>query len=203
MAINYTNPLSLPTHTGIASIELHAINAVAYSQSPFTFQGQAHAYSGEMWTADVSLPPMKRSDAERWIAFLMSLRGQYHTFLLGDPNGTSVIDDASSLIITGTTGERVVDANIPVGETIKAGDYFSLGTGNDQRLYKVLSDYTGTGSLQSNVLDIWPALRADASAESADLTTPQGRFRLASSDTNWSINDASFYGLTFGAIEAL
>ena len=197
MAITY--PLALPTHTGIASIELHAVNAVAYSQSPFTFQGQAHAYSGEMWTADISLPPMKRSDAERWIAFLMSLRGQYHTFLLGDPNGTSVIDDASSLIVTGTTGERVVDANIPVGETIKAGDYFSLGTGNDQRLYKVLSDYTGTGSLQSNVLDIWPALRADT----ADLTTPQGRFRLASSDTNWSINDASFYGLTFGAIEAL
>ena len=203
MAIDYTAPLSLPTHTGIASIELHAINAVAYSQSPFTFQGQAHAYSGEMWTADVSLPPMKRDDAERWIAFLMSLRGQYHTFLLGDPNGISVIDDASSLTITGTTGERVVDANVPSGETIKAGDYFSLGTGNDQRLYKVLNDYTGTGSLESNALDIWPALRANASSATADLTTPQGRFRLSSSDTNWSINNASFYGLTFGAIEAL
>lgn len=194
MAITY--PLALPTHTGIASIELHAINAVAYSQSPFTFQGQAHAYSGEMWTADVSLPPMKRDDAEQWISFLMSLRGQYGTFLLGDPNGVSARGTATSATITGSAGDRSV--TVAMTGTLKAGDYFSLGTGSDSRLYKVLVDKTNGGTLE-----IWPALRADASTATADLTTPQGRFRLASSDTNWSINDASFYGLTFGAIEAL
>lgn len=194
MAITY--PLALPTHTGIASIELHAVNAVAYSQSPFTFQGQAHAYSGEMWTADVSLPPMKRDDAEQWIAFLMSLRGQYGTFLLGDPNGVSAQGTATSATITGSTGDRSV--TVAMTGTLKAGDYFSLGTGSDQRFYKVLVDQTNSGTLE-----IWPALRANASSATADLTTPQGRFRLASSDTNWSINDASFYGLTFGAIEAL
>ena len=83
MAIIY--PLSLPTATGIAQIEIRAINAVAYSRSPFTFSGQAHAYSGQMWQADVSLPPMKRDNAEQWIAWLISLRGQFGTFLLNDP----------------------------------------------------------------------------------------------------------------------
>ena len=80
MAISY--PAALPTHTGIAQIELRAINAVAYSASPFTFAGQAHAYPGQMWTADITLPPMNRSTAETWIAFLLSLRGQFGTFLL-------------------------------------------------------------------------------------------------------------------------
>ena len=194
MAITY--PLALPTHTGIASIELRAVNSVAYSQSPFSFKGQAHAYSGEMWQADVSLPPMKRDDAERWIAFLMSLRGQYGTFLLGDPNGTSARGSASSASITGSAGSRSV--TVSMTGTLKAGDYFSLGTGDDQRLYKVLVDQTNSGTLE-----IWPALRASASSASADLTTPQGRFRLSTNEQNWSINEASFYGITFGAMEAL
>lgn len=83
MAITY--PLSLPSHTGIRSVELRATNAVAYSRSPFTFAGQAFAYPGQMWQADVTLPPMKRADAEQWIAWLVSLRGQLGTFTMGDP----------------------------------------------------------------------------------------------------------------------
>lgn len=199
MAISY--PLSLPTHTGIASIELRAINAVAYSQSPFTFAGQAHAYSGEMWEADISLPPMKRADAEQWIAFLMSLRGQYGTFLLNDPSGTSVRGTATSATITGSTGDRTVDCTVTSGQTLKAGDYLSLGTGTSTRLHKVLEDFTGTGSAAD--LEIWPALRADATSASADLTSASGTFRLASNQQAWSVNEASIYGITFGAFEAL
>ena len=85
MAITY--PLTLPTHTGIRSVSFRARNAVAYSMSPFTFAGQAHVYPGQMWEADITLPPMKRGHAEEWNAFLMSLNGQAGTFLLGDPNG--------------------------------------------------------------------------------------------------------------------
>jgi len=203
MAIDYTAPLSLPTNTGIAQIELRAINTIAYSRSPFTLAGQAHAYSGEAWEADITLPPMKRDDAAQWISFLVSLRGSYHRFFLNDPAATSIQGTASSLAVSGSAGDRLVDANVPSGQTLKAGDYFSLGTGNSTRLYKVLSDYTGTGSEQSNVLDIWPALRANASTSSADLTNASGVFRLASNEQAWSINEASTYGISFGAFEAL
>jgi hypothetical protein len=54
------------------------------ANSPFTFKGQAHAYAGQMWEADITLPTMKRSDAEQWVSWLISLRGQLGTFLLGD-----------------------------------------------------------------------------------------------------------------------
>ena len=199
MAISY--PLSLPTHTGITSIEFRAINTVAYSRSPFTLAGQAHAYSGEAWEADITLPPMNRDDAEQWIAFLISLRGQFGTFLLNDPTGTTARGTATSATITGSVGDRTVDCVVTSGKTLKAGDYFSLGSGTSTRLYKVIKDYTGTGATTD--LEIWPALRAAASSASADLTSASGTFRLASNQQNWSVNQASIYGITFGAFEAL
>lgn len=90
-----TYPLAFPTHTRRRSIEMRATNAVAYASSPFTFAGQAFAYPGQMWQADVTLPPMKRTDAEQWVAWLMSLRGQLGTFTMGDmlgctPRGTAL-----------------------------------------------------------------------------------------------------------------
>ena len=36
-----------------------------------------------------------------------------------------------------------------------------------------------------------------------DLTSASGTFRLSSNQQSWSVNDASFYGITFGAMEAL
>ena len=203
MAITY--PLALPSHTGIAAIELRAVNAVAYSQSPFTFAGQAHAYSGEMWQADITLPPMKRADAEQWIAFLISLRGQYGTFYLGDPTaaaprGTvSTNNDVNSA--TGSAGARTISVTITSGETLLAGDYMQIGTTANRSLHKVLVDATGTGSAQD--IEIWPALRESKSSAGVNILNTTGKFRLASNQQNWSVNEASIYGLTFGAFEAI
>ena len=194
MSISY--PLALPSHTGVMSVEMTAINAVAYSRSPFTFAGQAHAYSGQSWQADISLPAMKRADAEQWIAFLISLRGQFGTFLLGDPAATSPRGSTATVNITGSTGDSSV-ATTMTG-TLLAGDYIQLGTGSGARLHKVLQDQDGSGTLE-----IWPALRADQSNSSATLTNPVGEFRLSSNQQSWSVNEASIYGITFGAMEAL
>jgi hypothetical protein len=194
-------PLALPSHTGIAQIELRAINAVAYSQSPFTFSGQAHAYPGQMWQADVSLPPMKAVDAEQWLGFLLSLRGKFGTFLLGDPLRTSLRGTATSATITGSAGDNTVSATVTAGQTLLAGDYIQLGSGSTATLHKVLVNYTGTGSAAD--LEIWPALRMDRSAISATLTNAKGVFRLNSNEQAWSINEASIYGITFGAMEAI
>jgi len=194
MAISY--PLALPTHTGIMNVELTAVNAVAYSMSPFTFAGQAHAYSGQTWQADVTLPVMKREDAEKWIAFLVSLRGQFGTFLLNDPSGTSPRGTATSVSITGSSGANSVSTSMT--GTLLAGDYIQIGSGLNSRLHKVLQDQSGSGTLE-----IWPALRADQSSASADLTSAAGVFRLSSNQQSWSVNEASIYGISFAAVEAL
>lgn len=192
MAISY--PLSLPATNAVSSITFTANNAVAYARSPFTFSGEAHAYPGEMWQADVSLKPMREDDAEAWSAWLTSLRGQFGTFYLGNPFRNSPRGTATSATITGSSGDRSV--SVTMTGTLKAGDYFSLGTGTSTKLYKVLEDQSGSGTLE-----IWPSLRADASGATADLTSPVGTFRLATNSVEWSVNNLAIYGITFAAIE--
>ena len=194
MALSY--PLSTPTSIGIAQIEFRAINAVAYSQSPFTFQGQVHVYNGQAWQVDVSIPPVRKDLAEDWVAFLLALRGQYGTFLLGDPNYSGPRGTATSLSVTGSTGNTSVTATL--NGSLKAGDWFSLGSGTSTRLYKVVQDISSTGTME-----IYPALRSNASAASAEIDEPKGCFRLASNETSWSINEMSAYGISFGGMEAL
>lgn len=200
MAISY--PLSIPTGIGIAQIELRAVNAVALSRSPFTFASQAHAYQGQMWQADVTIPPTNSiADAEEWVAFLISLRGQFGTFLLGDPLRKTLRGTATSCTVTGSSGAATVSATVPVGETLLRGDYIQLGTAATSTLHKVLVDYTGTGSAAD--LEIWPALRVNRSSATATLSNTVGLFRLASNEQAWSINESNSYGISFGATEAI
>ena len=199
MALVY--PLTLPTITGIRSVEFRATNAVAYSMSPFTFAGQAHAYAGQMWQVDVSLPAMQRSKAETWIAFLLSLRGQFGTFLIGDPRGCALRGTATSCTVSGSAGANTVSATVPDGETLLAGDYIQLGSAASATLHKVLADYTGTGAAVD--LEIWPALRVARTSVAAVLSNTVGNFRLSSNETGWSSDEAAKYGITFGAMEAI
>jgi hypothetical protein len=206
MAISY--PLSMPTNTRIRSIELRAVNAVAYSRSPFTFAGQAFAYAGQMWQADVTLPPMKRADAEQWVAWLVSLRGSLGTFLLGDPLGATArgVATGTPLIKGGSqTGGTINIDGATSGVTgwLKAGDYVQIGSGGTARLHKVLQDANSDGS--GNVtLELWPHVRtAPADNAAVTVSSAKGLFRLASNEQAWSINEASIYGITFSAMEAV
>lgn len=192
MAVSY--PVSTPTDIGIAEIQLTATNAIAVSRSPFTFATQVHAYSGEMWSASVTIPPVRKDLSEPWVAFLLSLRGQYGTFLLGDPNMTEPQGTATSATITGSLGDRSV--TVAMTGTLKAGDYLQLGSGANARLHKVLVDKSGNGTLE-----IWPALRTNYTTASATLTNAKGVFRLAENSSQWAINNNSTYGIQFEAME--
>ena len=195
MAISY--PLSLPTNVGMASIELRARNTVAVSMSPFTYKQQTHSYDGQMWEADVTLPPMNRDDAESWVSFLMSLKGRAGTFLLYDPSARSVRGTATAINVTGAVGDDSLTVNSSNG-TLKAGDYIQLGAASDATLHKVLVDYSGSGDLE-----VWPKLRKARSNVSAVLVDASGVFRLASNETAWSVDNASFFGISFGATEVV
>lgn len=203
-----TYPISFLSHTGVRSIELRAVNAVIYEMSPFTFAGQAQASSGQMWQADVSLPPMKREDAEKWIAWLVSLRGQFGTFNMGDPSaatprgvatGTPLVNGASQ------TGENLNIDGCTANVTgwLKAGDYIQLGSAGTATLHKVLADVDTNGSGQAT-LSLWPHIRS-APADNATVVVSNtvGTWRLASNESSWSVNEATIYGITFSAREAI
>ncbi len=206
MTITY--PLALPVHTGIARIDLRAINVISVTRSPFTLASQTFAHAGQMWQADVVLPPMKRADAEQWVAWLVSLRGQYGTFLLGDPLGATARGVATGTPLVkgaGQTGGSLIIDGAGAGVTgwLKAGDYIQLGSASSATLHKVLADANSDGS--GNVtLDIWPHIRiAPADNATVVVAAPKGLFRLSGNEQAWSINEASVYGLAFGAVEVI
>jgi hypothetical protein len=67
----------------------------------------------------------------------------------------------------------------------------------------VLDDVNSDGSGNAT-LTVWPDLRS-APADNAAITVSNTKttFRLNSAQTSWDINEATIYGLTFGAREAL
>ena len=195
MALSY--PLATPTSIGIESIELRAVNAVATSQSPFTYKQQIISHGGQKWEASVSIPSVHRDKAAQWKAMLVGLKGPVGTFLLGDPDyATPQGTISGSPTLTGNAGDET--ASVVMTGTLKAGDYIQLGSGSAAKLHQVLLDQSGDGNLE-----IWPALRSDYTSETVVFTAPQGVFRLANNVTSWSINNASTYGISFEAVEAV
>lgn len=201
MAISY--PLSLPS-TDIAQVRLVANSMVGISQSPFTAVQQVYKYTGQYWEADISLPPMKRAVAEYWISFLLKLNGSYGTFLLGDPNGATPRGVATGTpLVKGAnqTGSDLITDGWTTSTTgiLKAGDYIQIGN----YLHKVLDDVNSDSSGNAT-LTLFPDLRTSpADNTTITVNSAKGLFRLSSGQTSWDINEASIYGITFAAREAL
>ena len=209
MSISY--PLSTPTNKTVAEITLIARNVVGVSTSPFTFKQQTYQFSGQRWEADIKLPPMQRTDAEEWVAFLTSLYGQKGTFLLGDPLATTPQGSASSAagtpVVNGAsqTGDSLAIDGLPASATnyLKAGDYIQLGSGASSEFYKVLTNASSNGSGEAT-LDIWPNLRSSpADGATVVVSGAKGVFRLNDNASSWNINNMGLYGIAFGAVESL
>jgi hypothetical protein len=206
MAISY--PRVLPTNIGFAQVTLRAVNQTAMTMSPFTYKQQIYNHSGQRWEAECQVPPLKRDDAEEWIAWLLSMNGRAGTFLMGDPlgdtargtlGGTPVVNGAdqvgNSLTIDGCSNS--------ITNWIKAGDYVQLGSASTATLHKILQNVNTNASGQAT-LDIWPSMRT-APADGSTIVTSNavGRFRLNSGQQDWTINNISSYGITFAAVEAI
>jgi hypothetical protein len=128
-----TYPLSLPSSPAPKSTAFQLSAQAAFGISPFTFKQQVQTHQGQMWTVDVTLPPMTRNDAAAWTAFFTSLRGREGTFYLGDwdaraPRGNGGPPPASSIRVTAAADTRVTDtgdiritaegSGIPVFDTV-------------------------------------------------------------------------------------
>lgn len=209
MTLSY--PLTMPTATmGIAEIELRAENAVAVTQSPFTFKQQIFRHAGQRWSARVGIAPVNRAYGEPWIAFLTALNGPYGTFLLGDPLGTQprgAVGTAMVLInLSRTIGQDTLSLKgLPVSTAgvFRAGDYLQLGSGATATLHKVLQDAASNGS-GITVVDIWPAVRRSVAVdEVVTYVNARGVFRLAGNQQAWTIANNLRYGVSFEAVEAI
>lgn len=172
---------------GFTSMTMRLRSATAISSSPFTYDQQVYQHQGVCWEAEVTLPPLKRSEAKEVEAFFAALRGQGGTFTMGNPLHDT---NATGTITSGTRNATTVTATVGGAEI---GDYFETNG--------VLYIITAIGD---STIDIMPPLRtAISSATIMDFTLPKGSWRLASNEIEWNINRASLYGFTFACVEAI
>jgi hypothetical protein len=174
---------------GFQKMTMRLRSATAISTSPFTFDQQTYEHQGVRWEAEITLPPLKRSEAKAAEAFFAQLRGQAKTFTLGNPLHN--VAGASGFITSGAQGATNVTGT--VSSHVEVGDYFEVGGA----LYILTAENAST-------LDIMPPLRTAISSSTAlDFTLPKGEWRLASNDIDWNINRAGIYGFTFACVEAI
>ena len=189
MAISY--PLTPPSPFNLSRLSLTGVSATSRNTSPFTLQTQQYNWPGQAWLGSVDCPPMKRADAEEIVSFL--LKAQRGTFYFQDY--------ANPLNRGGVTGNLAVASATANGTTLgisgasgqfAVGDWLQISTS----LYKVVE------STSSSSVDVFPALRKSyAGGTAITYTNAKGVFRLASPSTEWSIGEASMYGVGFAIIE--
>lgn len=189
MAITY--PLTPPSPFRISKLTLSGMSATSRNVSPFTFQTQQYNWPGQAWMGSVECPPMTRAAAEEVIGFLLAAqRGTFYfqdyanTTRRGNVTGTLTVSSAtantSTLGISGATG------------TFAVGDWLQISTS----LYKVVQVNS------SSSVDVFPVLRSNyAGGTAITYSNAKGVFRLAESRTEWSIELASIYGITFSIAE--
>lgn len=189
MAISY--PLTPPSPFRISKLTLSGMSATSRNVSPFTFQTQQYNWPGQAWMGSVECPPMTRAAAEEVIGFLLAAqRGTFYfqdyanTSPRGNVTGTLTVSSAtantSTLGISGATG------------TFAVGDWLQIGTS----LYKVVQVNS------SSSVDLFPVLRSSyAGGTAITYANAKGVFRLAEPKTDWSIDLASIYGVSFAIVE--
>jgi len=191
MPISY--PLTPPSPFKVSKLSLTGVSARSRSVSPFTFQVQQYNWPGQGWLGSVECPPMVRSDAEQVIAFLLAAqRGTFYfrdysnSAPRGNVTGTLTVASATAngttLGISGATG------------TFAVGDWLQISTS----LYKVIQVNS------SSSVDVFPVLRASYSGGTSIVTSsPKGVFRLGNNQTDWSIELAGIYGVSFSIVEEI
>lgn len=205
MAITY--PLQIPT-SGVTSINWTNSVASLVSRSPFTFQGQAQTYPGQIRYAQVTVENRDREDAEDWVGFLNALNGCSGTFLMGDPLGIRFRRGSTTGITVrgaGQSGSTLSVNTAQINETnwARPGDWIQLGEGSNARLYKVTmpanTDVNGYATLE-----IWPALRmTPTDLQGVVSNNTKGLFRLSSGTFDYSEQDGCKYSLSFSCEEVI
>ena len=189
MAISY--PLTPPSPFNLSQLSFTGVSATSRNTSPFTLQTQQYNWPGQAWLGSVDCPPMKRADAEQIVAFLLA--AQRGTFYFQDyANSTNRGGVTGTLTVSSATANGTTLGISGASGSFAVGDWLQISTS----LYKVVQ------SNSSSSVDLFPALRKSyAGGTAITYTNAKGVFRLASPSTEWSIGEASIYGVGFAIIE--
>jgi len=188
----------------IAEVNARSLQvAAAVVTSAFSLESQVQDWGGRRWAYDLTLTPVKGDDARRLSVFFDALSGSVGRFLLEDPSICQEVTGAPVIAGSGQTGSTVeMQGFFPSVRAFQAGDFFSLGTGLDTRLYRVTDDVTANGAGAASV-PVVPPLRAPTVDGSAvEALKPKVLLRLAG-PVPTGIQGAMIHRFSVSAVEAI
>jgi len=78
--------ISMPTSPNFTTSNWTLVRTVGATVSPFSGQIKTQEFDGVYWTAEVTLPPMRRAQAVEWQSFLLDLNATVNHFKFADPD---------------------------------------------------------------------------------------------------------------------
>ena len=204
-----TYPLTVPSSPYYQKSTWALQRKTAISVSPFSGAQQIYEYDYALWSATLTLPPMLRSDAANWQAFILKLHGRKGTFLLGDPDARTPRGTISGAVTLGASigvGNFTISISTSQNNLVnafRAGDYIQLGSGGTSKLHMIVDDVTTDGSGDADI-NIEPSIKtALTSGGTVTYTNAKGLFRMESPIIDWDADEVRKYGISFDAMEAM
>ena len=114
--------ITMPNTPNFVRSNFSLFRAIGQTASPFTGKIRTQEYDAVFWQADVTLPPLNRTQAVEWQSFLMQLQGTTNYFKFADPDALTNQGDFNTTHLLGD--KRVDNTNVSLsfsGNTITAG----------------------------------------------------------------------------------
>jgi len=115
--------ITMPTTPNFVTSNFTLVRTVGTTVSPFTGKTKTQEFDGVYWTAEVSLPPMRRDVALNWQSFLLDLNGPVNTFKFTDPDALSNLGTYTTAHLTSEirTNNTSVTLSFASNGTLTAG----------------------------------------------------------------------------------
>jgi hypothetical protein len=190
--------------TLVSSLERRLVSATAVATSPFTGSEQVQDWGGEWWDYGIEMARMTGRNGRRLSAFIAALGGPRGRFLFRDPTIRQPGVSFTPVVVGGLqTGGTLNTSGWPASTTpLFAGDFFSIGSDQQTRLYQLTADVISNASGLATI-NFVPRLRASpADAASLEIAAPAVLLRLTA-PVPTRIGRADTFLFTLTAREAL
>lgn len=204
-----SNVFDLPnTTTEMSTIRFGRSENAESFESPISGSIQTAELTGGKWRATFNLVTLTRAEAQKWIAFLVKLRGITGRFFVHDPANISALGNltGSNPMVNGAaqTGSSLLASGFAASTTgvLLTGDAISFDTATWRERHIVTADVNSDSSGNAIIPLAFP-MRENPIQNDLILTTEASCImRLIDNEqANWDVQKALRFGIQFSAIE--
>ena len=115
--------ITMPTTPNFTRSSFRLFRAIGQTASPFTGKQLSQEFDAVFWEAEVTLPPLNRTQASEWQSFLMQLKGSVNHFKFADPDA---LTNQGTFNTTHLLGDKRIN-NTSVALTVTNTNTFTAG----------------------------------------------------------------------------